>query len=83
MSSVNVSYEITEITQQGALDLISPEVCVAEGDYRPLGLFWARGEDWHTAIDNSTGCCWAEDFNTEAKAINYLKESGRSNERNN
>jgi len=76
-----MKYDIIELTEQEALAIISPEVPIKEGDYRPLGLFWVRGENWHTAIDNSTGYCWAEDFNTEAQAINYLKESGRSNEK--
>lgn len=48
-----------------------------EGDYRPLGCFYAfdpdaRNNPW-IAIDNDDGCAWTEEFPTEEKAIAWLR----------
>ena len=43
-----------------------------EGDYWPLGLFYGREGDSWVAIDNSNGCAWTEEFDTETEAIAWL-----------
>ncbi len=40
-----MKYDIIELTEQEAIDIISPEVSVKEGDYVPLDLFWVRGDN--------------------------------------
>jgi len=44
-----------------------------EGNYKPIGLFWFKNEqNGYTAVDNSSGCAWFEDFNTFEECIDYL-----------
>ena len=44
-----------------------------EGNYKPIGLFWFKNEqNCYTAIDNSSGQAWFEDFNSFEECINYL-----------
>lgn len=35
-------------------------------------IYSESDDDCFTAVDNSTGDCWAEDFKTEDEAINWL-----------
>ena len=43
---------------------------------KPLGLFVLHDlcNDCYSAIDNSTGDAWVEDFDTMAEAIAWLKQ---------
>ena len=41
--------------------------------YAPRGLFLAReGRGW-TAVDNSTGHAWTEEFQRKARAVRWLR----------
>ena len=42
------------------------------GKYDYLGKFIIKENDGYTAIDNSTGDAWTEEFNNKADAIRYL-----------
>lgn len=60
---------------------VSPEVlhmildsADREGDYRPLGRFYAKEGDVWVAIDNSNGCAWTEEFPSKKAAKAWLNE---------
>jgi hypothetical protein len=40
--------------------------------YTPIGLFWYYAEPWYIAIDNSTGDCWVEEFETKVECLGWL-----------
>ena len=51
-----------------------------EGNYKPIGRFWFKNEqNGYTAIDNSSGCAWFEDFDTLKECVDYL--NGKTIER--
>ena len=62
-----------EITQAEAADLLASGF--ETGRYEPLGLFLVEetGGGW-TGIGNSAGHAWTEEFETQAKCLDWLRE---------
>ena len=62
-----------EITQAEAADLLASGF--ETGRFEPLGLFLVEetGGAW-TGIDNSAGHAWTEEFETQAKCLDWLME---------
>lgn len=49
------------------------ESCDKNGQYHPRGLFLIDDMDSFTAIDNSTGDAWTEEFERKEEAIKWLE----------
>jgi hypothetical protein len=63
--------EIRDITTQEANNLVYSEV--ETGKYTPLGLFiYKRRNNDFDAYDNSTGCCWGNNFFSREAAVEWL-----------
>lgn len=59
-------YIITKVTPQEIINIIDT--------YKPKGLFYCIGEDGtFTAVDNSTGEAWTENFKTHREVYKFLK----------
>jgi hypothetical protein len=69
-----MSYEIKEITQQEAFEIL--ESVEKTGHYTPLGLFWHKseihGKTSYIGIDNSNGDAWTEDFDRLDNCLAWL-----------
>lgn len=65
-------YDITKVSLDKLNEIL--DSATREGDYKPLGKFYAYNPKSNTwdAIDNSDGCAWTEDFSTEDEAIAWL-----------
>lgn len=61
-----------ELTRAQAAELLSS---AGRSGYRPLGAFYLRGEDGRfTAIDNTSGDAWTEEFESLSDCLRFLGE---------